>query len=154
VLPHFVCPPDAAYILFSIFKMCPPCVFRPPLLRTPGDGPEANNFLAQNLETKIVSMGICTVSCAPPRFGLLPYCHRFVQYDVRNCESTLMQLRKCFTVSPLWLAYLEMYQTTMMTKGRQLQRACKTRWLSSEATVRGRSEILAIWAALKQLSKI
>ena len=33
-----------------------------------------------------------------------------------------------------------------------LQRACKSR-LSSEATVRARSEILAIWAALKQLSE-
>jgi len=42
----------------------------------------------------------------------------------------------------------------MKTKGRLLQRACKTRWLSSEAAVRAaRSEILAIWAALKQLSE-
>jgi len=40
----------------------------------------------------------------------------------------------------------------MKTKGRQLQRACKTRWLSSEATVRVRSEILAFWVAVKQLS--
>jgi len=32
----------------------------------------------------------------------------------------------------------------METKGRQLQRACKTKWLSSETTVRARSEILAI----------
>jgi len=46
-----------------------------------------------------------------------------------------------------------MHQTTMKTKGQYLQRACKTRWLSSEATVRARSEILAIQAALKQLSK-
>jgi len=41
----------------------------------------------------------------------------------------------------------------MNAKGRQLKRACKTRWLSSEATVRGRSEILAIWVALNQLSE-
>jgi len=40
----------------------------------------------------------------------------------------------------------------MKTEGRQLQRACKTRWLSSEATVRARSEILDFWAAVKQLS--
>jgi len=46
-----------------------------------------------------------------------------------------------------------MHQTTMKTKDRQLQRACKTRWLSSEATVRARGEILAILAALKQLSE-
>jgi len=55
------------------------------------------------------------------------------------------------TVSPLRSACLAMHQTTMKTKGPQLQRACKTRWLSSEAAVRARSEILAIWAALKQL---
>jgi len=72
-------------------------------------------------------------------------CHRFVQHGVGNCESTLMQLWKCFTVSPLRSACLPMHQTTMKTKGRQLQRACKTRWLSSEATVRARSGILAIW---------
>jgi len=41
----------------------------------------------------------------------------------------------------------------MKTKGRQLQRACKTRWLSSEATVRARNQISGIWAALKQLSE-
>jgi len=46
-----------------------------------------------------------------------------------------------------------MLATTMKTKGRQLQRACKTRWLSSEATVRVRRAILAVWAALKQLSE-
>jgi len=38
-------------------------------------------------------------------------------------------------------------------KGWQLQRACKTRWLSSKATVRASSEVLAIWHALKQLSE-
>ena len=63
---------------------------------------------------------------------------------VRNCESSLMQLWKCFTVSPFRSACLAMHQTTMKTKGRQLQRACKTRWLSSEATVRARSEISAL----------
>ena len=36
---------------------------------------------------------------------------------------------------------------------RLLQRACKTRWLSSKATVRARCEILGIWAALKQPSE-
>jgi len=34
-----------------------------------------------------------------------------------------------------------------------VQRACKTRWLSSEATVGAMSEILAFWAAPKQLSE-
>ena len=82
--------------------------------------------------------GICALSCAPLPFGLLLYCPRFVQYGVRNCESTLMQIWKCFTVSPLRSACLAMHQTTMKTKGQQLQRASKTRWLSSEATARGK----------------
>jgi len=68
-------------------------------------------------------------------------------------RNTLMQLWKCITVSPLRSACLVMQKTTMKTKGPQLQLACKARWLSSEATVRARSEILAIWAALKQLSE-
>jgi len=46
-----------------------------------------------------------------------------------------------------------MHQTTIKKKGLSLQRACKTRLLSSEATVRTRSETGAIWAALKQLSE-
>jgi len=55
-----------------------------------------------------------------------------------------MQLWKYFTASSLRSACLAMNHTTMETKGRQLQRACKTKWLSSETTVRARSEILAI----------
>jgi len=39
----------------------------------------------------------------------------------------------------------------MKTKGRQLQRACKVRELSSKATVRAGSEISRIWATLMQL---
>jgi len=68
------------------------------------------------------------------------------------CEKTL-QLWKCFTVSPLRSACLAMHQTTTTTKGRQLQRTFKTRWLSSEAAMGIRREIWAIWAALKQLSE-
>jgi len=109
------------------------------------------NFLSQKLEAKIVSLVF--VHCHAHRFGLSLCCRRFVQYGVRNCESTLMQLWKCFTVSPLRSACLPMHQTTMKTKDRQLQCACKTRWLSRVATVRARSEILAFWAALNQLSE-
>jgi len=46
---------------------------------------------------------------------------------VRNCKNILMHLWKCFLT--LRLAGLAMHQTTMKTKGWQLQRACKTRWL-------------------------
>jgi len=97
--------------------------------------------------------GICALSWAPPRFGLLLYSRRFVQHGVRNCGRTLMQIWKWFTVSTLRSACLAMHQTTMKIKGRQLQRACRIRWLSSEVTMRARprSEILVIWAALKQL---
>jgi len=101
-------------------------------------------------------LGICALSRASPRFGPLLYCRRFVQCGVQNCENTLqktLQLCTYFTVSPLRLACLAMHQTTTTTKGRQLQRAFKTRWLSSEAAVRIRNEILAVWAALKQLSE-
>jgi len=91
-----------------------------------------HNFLAQKLEAKF---DICGLSYAPSRFGLFLCCGRFVQYGVRNCESTLMQLWKGFTVSPLQSACLAIHQTTMKTKGRQLQRAYKTRWLSNAATI-------------------
>ena len=63
-----------------------------------------------------------------------------------------MEVLYCFT-DAIGLPAV-MHQTTMKAEGRQLQRACKTiRWLSSEATVRARSEILAIWAELNQLSE-
>jgi len=109
-------------------------------------------FSGAEVASENCKVGICASSCAPLRPQLL-YCRRFVQYGVRNCESTLMQVSKCFTVSPLRSACLGMHQTTMKTKGWQLQRACKTRWLTSEATMRARSDILAILIALKQLSE-
>jgi len=59
-----------------------------------------HNLRAQKLEAKIV-FGSCALSCAPLRFGLLLYCRRFVQYGVRNCESTFNEIMKvfyCFTV--------------------------------------------------------
>ena len=46
-----------------------------------------------------------------------------------------------------------MHQITMKTKGQQLQRACKARWLSSEATLRAWIAVLGLWVALKQLSQ-
>jgi len=104
------------------------------------------NFLTQKLEAKILSL--VSVHCHAHRFSFLPYCRNFVQYGARNCESSLMQLWKCFTVSLFRSAFLAMHQTTMKTKGRQLQCACITRWLSREATLRARSEILAFWAAV------
>jgi len=60
-------------------------------------------------------LGICALSWAPSSFSLLLYGRRFVQCGVRNCENTLLQLWKCFTVSPLLSACLVMHQTTMKT---------------------------------------
>jgi len=97
----------------------------------------------QKLEVKII-VSLVSVHCHAYGFGFLLYGWRFVQYGEPNCESTLMQLWKCFTVSPLRSAYLAIHQTAMKTKGQQLQRAYKTRWLSRKATARARSEILAV----------
>jgi len=58
-----------------------------------------------------------------------------------------MEVFYCFTVAIGLTRDASNYCTR--TTGRQLQRAFKTRWLSSEAAVRIRSEILAIWAVLK-----
>jgi len=56
-------------------------------------------FSGTEIGSESCKFGICALSCAPPLFGHLLYCRRFVQYCVRNCESTLMQLWKCFTVA-------------------------------------------------------
>jgi len=106
------------------------------------------SFLAQKLEAKIVSW--VTVHCHAHRLVLASY-YTAAELCVRNCKNILMQIWKCFLT--LRLAGLAMHQTTMKTKGWQLQRACKTTWLSSEATLRARCEILGIRAALKQLSE-
>jgi len=69
---------------------------------------------------------------------------------VRNCKNILMQLWKCSLT--LRSAGLAMHRTTMKTRGWQLQRACKTRWLSSEATVKARQWRIkggADWAAVR-----
>ena len=70
-----------------------------------------SQFSGTELGSENCKYGICALSCAPPRFGLLLSCHRFVQYVVRNCKSTSMQLWKCLTVSPLRSACLAMHQT-------------------------------------------
>ena len=68
-------------------------------------------FSGAEFKSENCKYGVCALSWAPPRFGLSLSCRRFVQYGVRNCESTLMQLWKCFTVSPLLSACLAMHQT-------------------------------------------
>jgi len=108
-----------------------------------------HNSLAQKLEAEIVK--IVSVHCHMHRFASACCYISADLYSARKCESTLMQLWKCFTVSPMRSACLARHQATMKTKGRQLQRACKTRSCRVRQMCRDRSEILVIWAALKQL---
>jgi len=93
------------------------------------------------------------MSCAPPCFGQLRYGRRFVCCTkMRKHFTANMEEFYCFTDAIGFLASGNA-STTMKTKGRRLQRACKSRWLSNEAAVRAaRSAILRIRAARKQLS--
>jgi len=45
------------------------------------------HFTGVEIGSEKCEFGICTLSCAPPRLGVLLYCLRFVQCGVRNCES-------------------------------------------------------------------
>jgi len=78
---------------------------------------------------------ICTVWCT----------------KLRKHFDTIMEVLYCLTVAIGVPGHTS--DNTMKTKGRQLQCACKTRWLLREATLRARSDILGVWAALKQLSE-
>ena len=107
-----------------------------------------HNFLVQKLEGKIVSL--VSVHCHAHRCASASYYTAAdlysMVYELRKHFKAIMEVLCCFTVA---IGLLAMPQTTMKTKGRQLQRVRKTRWLSSEATVRVGSENLAIWAAPK-----
>jgi len=65
---------------------------------------------------------------------------------LRKHFNAVMEVFHCFTIRS---ASLAMHQTTMKTKGRQLQ-PCSAHAKQS-CRVRAGSEILVIWAALKQL---
>jgi len=105
-----------------------------------------HNVLAQKLDAKIASL--VSLHCHAHRFASATYYTAANLYSMvyATAKEFLMQLWRCFTVSPLRSACLAMHQTTMTTKDRQLQRACKAWWLSSVATVKAWSEILAVWA--------
>ena len=111
-------------------------------------------FLAQKLEAKIVKAWcLCIVmrtASLPPLTvaDLYSMLYETAKALSCNCGSVLL-FHRCHRLA--WQCI--MHQTTTKTKGRQFQRACKTRWLWSEATVRARSEIFAVWAALKQVSE-
>ena len=76
---------------------------------------------------------ICTVWCT----------------KLRKHFNAIMEVLYCFTVAIGLPGDASDYKTI----GQQLQCACKSRCLSSEATVRVRNKILGIWATLKQLSE-
>jgi len=106
--------------------------------------------MAQKLEAKIVSL--VYVHCHSHSFASASYSiaadFYSMVHEIAKALSCIMEVLYCFT-----FAIDFMHQTTVKTKGLQLRRACKTRWVSSEATVRTRSAILSIWAAPKQLSE-
>jgi len=105
-----------------------------------------HHFLAQNLEAKIVSLVSCALSRSPPRFFLSLYSRRLVQYGVRkHCSyRSALLFHRCDRL--IWECIRLQWSQEVGSKG-----VCKTRWLSSEETVTARCNILAIWAALKQL---
>ena len=111
---------------------------------------DRHNSLAQKLEAEIIR--IPSVHCHVHRLASACCCVSADLYNVRKYESTLMQLLKCFTVSPLRSACLVRHQTTVKTKvgSCKLQRACKQGSCRVRQLCRARSDILAIWAALKQ----
>jgi len=57
----------------------------------------------------------------------------------KQCNP-IIKVLYCFTVASGLPGYASDYNEDI--KGRRLQRACNARWLSSEAIVRARSEIL------------
>jgi len=90
-----------------------------------------HNFLVLKLEAKIVSL-----------VSVHSHAHHFT-IQLQICTVWDTKLRKhfnaiveVFSVSLFRSACLVMHQTTMKTKGWQLQHAYKARWLLSEATVR------------------
>ena len=114
----------------------------------------STKFSGAEVGSENCKFGICALSCAPPRFGLLIYCRRFVQYGVRNCKSTFMQLWKCFIISPFRSACLAMHQTTMKTissaaaAAARMQNKVVVEWGNSESW----KGDFGVWAALKQLA--
>ena len=77
---------------------------------------------------------ICTVWCT----------------KLRKHENVIMKILYCFTVVIGLPGDASDYNED---KRSAVAASMQKRWLSSEATVRARSEILAIWAALKHLSE-
>jgi len=109
-------------------------------------------FSSAEVGTGNYKNGTCALSYAPPLFGLLLYCRRFVQYGVRNCESTsnygsVLLFHLCDRFS--WRGIRLQWRRRQKVGGcsaHATQGGCRVRQLC-----RSRSEILAIWAALKQL---
>ena len=72
-----------------------------------------HSSLAQKLKAEIVTM-VC-MHCHVHRLAL-SCCYTADLYAVRKCESTLLQIWKCFAASPLRSACLAMHQTSMKTR--------------------------------------
>jgi len=90
-----------------------------------------HNYLKQKLKADI---GICALPCAPPHFGLLRYCRRFVCCMKMRKYFSLILIWKGYAVSLLRLAGLAMHQTSIKIKGRRCsahakQGGCRVRQL-------------------------
>jgi len=112
-----------------------------------------HNFLAHKLEAEI-EYCICAIvmRITPLRsVAILPQICT-VCTKLRKHVNAIMVVLYCFTAAIVLPGGASDHNDEKSTVA-GLQRACKTRWLSSEATVRARSEILALWAVLKHLSE-
>ena len=112
-----------------------------------------HNFLVQKLEAEIVTYNLWVwYLCIAMRTTLLrpltilPQICTLCCAKLRKHFNAVMEVFSCFTIRSTCLV---MQQTAMKIKGRQLQ-ACSAH-AKQGCRVRAGSEILAIWAALKQL---
>jgi len=94
-----------------------------------------HNFLSQNLEAKLQVWYLCIImrtASSRPTIFLLQICTVWCT-KLRNHFNAIMEVFYCFTVAISFPGDASDYNEDI---GWQLQRKCKARRLSSEATVR------------------
>jgi len=92
-------------------------------ISTDGCNDKPTQFSGAKVGSGNYKNGICALSCAPLDFGLLVLPQICTVNE--NVKALLCNYGSvyCFTIS---IGLLAMNQTTMKTKGRKLQRTCKT----------------------------
>jgi len=106
-----------------------------------------NRWLQLQVEYLFIVMG--TASLRP--LTILPQICTVWCTKLRKRFIAIMEVFHCFTVAIGLVDDASNYNEDK--RSAVAARAFKTRWLSSESTVRAGSEILAIWAPLKQWSE-